>query len=236
MNPDQAARLRRHTIVALDLDTQEQALELVDALFPIVDKFKIGSRMFTAFGPSILDAIAKRGGSVFLDLKFHDIPSVVGGACAAAADHEAVFMLTVHASGGSHMIAESVDAAKKKDGLTVVAVTALTSLGASEIHSFGVECTLEDWAEQLAKLAIDAGAHGIVCSAQELARLKPLLADATVFVTPGIRAPDAVRDDQTRTMSAREALDAGSTYLVIGRPIYAAADPLLALKNIGASL
>ncbi len=236
MNPEQAAQLRKHTIVALDVDTQEQALALVDALFPAIDKFKIGSRMFTAFGPSILDAIGKRGASVFLDLKYHDIPSVVGSACAAAANHDAVFMLTVHASGGSHMVASAVEAVKNREGLKVVAVTALTSLGAPEIHSFGVECTLGDWAEKLALLALDADAHGIVCSAQELARLRPILPETTLFVTPGIRAADAVRDDQTRTMSAREALDLGSSYLVIGRPVYQAADPLLAIQKIGASL
>ena len=161
---------------------------------------------------------------------------VVGSACAAAAHHDAVFMLTVPASGGSHMIAEAVEAAKKRDGLKIVAVTALTSLGASEIHSFGVECTLEDWAEKLANLALDAGAHGIVSSAQELERLKPLLPESTVFVTPGIRAADAARDDQTRTMSAGEALKLGSSYLVIGRPVYQAADPLVAIQQIGASL
>lgn len=234
MTPEQAQRLRQHVIVALDLETREAALELVEQLRPWVDKFKVGSRMFTQFGPALLDELHARGASIFLDLKFHDIPSVVGSACAAAAGHAGVFLLTVHASGGTRMIAQARSSVPS--GVSVVAVTALTSLSTAELHSIGIPLSIESWAEKLAELAVEAGAHGVVCSAQELACLRRLLPAETIFVTPGIRAEPTTGDDQTRTLGAAEALALGSTYLVIGRPIYDAVDPVAALHEIGATL
>ena len=236
MNSKQAETLRKHVIVALDLDSMEAALELVDRLFPIVNKFKVGSRMFTAFGPALLDAIAKRGASVFLDLKFHDIPSVVEAACASAAAHPGVFLMTIHALGGPRMVSQASDGAAQAGKAKVIAVTALTSHSGTDVHALGVRDSLEDWVEKLAVMATEAGAHGLVCSPHELERLKPLVPQNCVFVTPGIRTDDAASDDQTRVMTAAQAIERGSTYLVIGRPIYGAADPVEALKSIGATL
>lgn len=234
MTPEQAQRLRNHVIVALDLETREDGLRLVDLLLPWVDKFKVGSRMFTRLGPLFLDELHARGASVFLDLKYHDIPSVVGRACAEAASHPGVFLLTVHASGGTRMIAEA--RASVRDDLAVVAVTALTSLSTAELHSMGIPLSIEAWAEKLADLAIQAGAHGVVCSPHELTALRRLLPEGTIYVTPGIRAEPTVGDDQTRTLSASEALGLGSTYLVIGRPVYGDGDPVKAIQAIGATL
>ncbi len=239
----QQQRLRDHTIVALDLDEMDDALALASELSGWVDYVKVGSKMFTRYGPKILDELHARGTKVFLDLKFHDIPSVVGKACYEAAQHPAVFLLTVHASGGSHMIAEAVDGARRgrpNDPPKVVAVTALTSLSPAEMGTLGINHTLQDWAEKLALLAQDAGADGIVCSAAEVARMRELLGDA-VFVTPGIRPGDgawkgASSDDQTRVMTPSQALDAGSTFLVIGRPLYQAEDPMASAQSIAGTL
>lgn len=235
MTPEQAARLRKHVIVALDFAQMEDALALVDQLFPRVDKFKVGSRLFTRYGPAILDALAERGAAVFLDLKFHDIPSVVGAACAQAALHPAVFLLTVHASGGARMVAQARASVAHRDDVRVIAVTALTSWASGELHTVGVELNLEDWALKLAELAVEAGADGVVCSPREVALLSARLPEGTTFVTPGIRF-GGEDDDQTRTLDAAQALDQGASYLVIGRPIYAAADPSAALDAIGATL
>ncbi|MEZ4460886.1 MAG: orotidine-5'-phosphate decarboxylase [bacterium] len=236
MNAEQAEKLRKHVIVALDLDTMDDALQLVDRLFPTVDKFKVGSRMFTAFGPALLDAIAKRGASVFLDLKFHDIPSVVQAACASAAQHPSVFLMTIHALGGPRMIAQASEGAGQTGSAKVIAVTALTSHSGTDVHALGVRDSLEDWVERLAVMATEAGAHGLVCSPHELERLKPIVPQNCIFVTPGIRTTDAAADDQTRVMTAAQAIERGSTYLVIGRPVYGAADPVHALEAIGATL
>lgn len=236
MTPSQAEKLRKHVIVALDLDNRQDALALVESLFPMIDKFKIGSRMFTAFGPELINDIGRIGASVFLDLKYHDIPSVVGRACAVAAEHEHVFLLTVHALGGARMVAEAVAGAARNPNLKVIAVTALTSHSAGEIHTLGVSLDLEQWAEKLAALATEAGAHGLVCSPHELARLRAVTPSGCIFVTPGIRGAESRSDDQTRVMTAAEALSLGGSYLVIGRPIYAASDPLDAAQRIGATL
>ena len=243
MNELQRTRLREHVIAALDVDTAEQAEALVRQLSPWIDKFKIGSRMFTAEGPSILDRLGALDAKVFLDLKYHDIPSVVGDACRIAAGHESVFLMTIHAAGGSHMIARAVEGARagragQSDPPQVVAVTALTSISAAEMHTLGIGMELVDWAEKLALTAIDAGADGIVCSAAEAERFRGLLGDGPTFVTPGIRPQVEGQDhgDQVRVMTPKAGLDAGSSYLVIGRPIYKADDPVAAVHAIGASL
>lgn len=231
-------RFRKHVIAALDLEELDDALALVDQLGSSVDKYKIGSRMFTRYGPRVLDELAERGRKVFLDLKYHDIPSVVENACAEAAKHEAVFLLTVHASGGTQMIARAVEGAKTRrdERPRVVAVTALTSLSPSETRLLGIDIGLEEWAEKLGRLAIDAGADGIVCSAREVERMRGALGDV-VYVTPGIRPASWEQpDDQTRVMTPAEALDSGSSYLVIGRPIYRADDPVEAVAKLAGEL
>ncbi len=231
--------LKEKTIVALDVDTLAEAERLTRLLSPYVDKFKVGSRLFSAHGPVVLDAIDQCGGKVFLDLKYHDIPSVVGSACRVIADnHPSVFLLTVHASGGPAMVAQAVDATSSRNDLDVVAVTALTSLSPSEMGLLGIGNTLADWAEKLGSLALDAGAQGLVCSAREVEHLRSCFGNESIFVTPGIRPNSArnVRDDQTRTRTPAEAISAGSSYLVIGRPVYQSADPVATLKAIAETL
>lgn len=242
MDAHQATLLKKHVIVALDLETMEEALRLADTIHGLIDKVKIGSHLFTACGPSVLDALHKRGFRIFLDLKFHDIPSVVESACRQAAAHEGVFLMTIHASGGPRMVAGACAGARTRDTPlppAVIAVTALTSMGPLEMQLAGVVGNLEDYAEKLALMATEQGADGVVCSPQEVERLKRVLPEDTIFVTPGIRPESAQRasdDDQFRVMTPAEALAVGSSFLVVGRPVYKAADPLEALEKIGSSL
>lgn len=241
MDSRQAQVLRKHTIVALDLETREEALAIAEKIRGLVDKVKIGSHMFTAYGPQILDDLHNLGLRVFLDLKYHDIPSVVESACRKAAQHPGVFLLTIHASGGPKMVAGACAGARAQETPqppAVVAVTALTSLSPLELSLAGIQTNLAEWAEKLALMAVDAGANGIVCSPLELERLRRVLPEDTIFVTPGIR-PDvnqAADDDQTRIMTPAEAIAAGSTFLVVGRPVYKAADPKAALEAMGSLL
>ena len=242
MNEEQAAKLREHLIVALDVDTPEQALSLVERLSGHVHKFKIGSRMFTAVGPAILDRIGEMGAEVFLDLKYHDIPSVVGDAVRiVATQHRAVFMLTIHASGGPAMVAAAADAATLRGGapLEVVAVTALTSLSPSETRILGIDLNLDDWAVKLAELALEGGADGLVCSANEVGRMRARFGGEPTIVTPGIRPDNHERqpgDDQARITTPTTALSLGSSYIVMGRPIYQSPDPVAMLDAIGSTL
>ena len=237
MNADQEAKLRSHVIAALDLPTIDQAMDLVDTLDGRIGRYKIGSKLFTKYGPRIIEALAERDVEVFLDLKYHDIPSVVADAVANAAEFDNVFMVTVHASGGEKMVRLAGEAAGEGAGApSVVAVTALTSLSEEEIRAFGIESSLESWAEVLARSAVSAGADGVVCSALEAARFRNILGDDPLLVTPGIRLAGAADDDQTRVMTPGRALDAGSDFLVIGRPIYQADDPIAAVQAIGESL
>jgi orotidine-5'-phosphate decarboxylase len=237
-------KLEKHVIVALDLDGIDDALELAGQLRPFVSRFKIGSRMFTRFGPRVLDKLGELGAEIFLDLKYHDIPSVVGEACKAAGEHPAVFMMTVHASGGTAMVAAAAEglaaarAAREGADLAVVAVTALTSLSPGETRTLGIDLGLEDWAEKLARLALNAGADGLVCSAHEVERLRSIAGDEHIFVTPGIRpaGTSSSGEDQTRIRTPAHALAAGSDFLVIGRPIYKATDPVAAIQGIARGL
>ena len=220
--------------MALDVDTRKDALELADLLRGTAGGFKIGSRLFTSEGPSLVSALADRGDRVFLDLKFHDIPTVVAGAVRAAACL-GTWMLTVHASGGRAMLEAARLAARQADRPPrVIGVTVLTSLDAGELARIGVSRTLPDHVEALADLVISAGLDGIVASPLEAERLRARLGPAPTIVTPGIRSATDTRgssgDDQVRTLSAAEALSAGASYLVIGRPIIAAPDPLAAAR------
>lgn len=233
---------RAHVIAALDLDTMYEALEVARSLQGVVKRFKIGSKLFTRCGPKILDELGEIGAKVFLDLKYHDIPSVVGAACQEAARHEAVFLMTVHALGGATMVARAVEGATAgsvdRQAPQIVAVTALTSHSQDDVATLGINANLDigAWAAKLGDVAIGAGAAGLVCSAKEVGDLRARFPDA-VLVTPGIR-PEGYgkQDDQTRVVTPADALAAGSSYLVIGRPIYQAEDPRQAAEEIARSL
>lgn len=242
MNEEQSKRLRNQLIVALDVDTESEAIDLVDRLDGLVDRFKIGSRMFTAAGPGILHKLADRGAKVFLDLKYHDIPSVVGDAVRIVAlHHPSVFLLTVHASGGPAMVAAAAEAVERRveNPLEVVAVTALTSLSPAETRILGIEANLEDWVLKLSELALEAGADGLVCSPNEVANVRSRYGPEPTIVTPGVRPIGHDRqpgDDQARTATPAEAIEMGSSYLVMGRPIYQADDPVAVVEAIGETL
>ncbi len=228
-------------LVALDVATGARALELADTLRGAVGGIKIGSRLFTAEGPSIVRTMTSRGDRVFLDLKFHDIPNTVAQAVAAATSL-GVWMLNVHASGGAAMMRAARDAAHEtaagegRKRPLVIAVTVLTSMNASMLGEVGVSTPVLDQVLRLADLTQRAGLDGVVASPQETALIRKQCGADFAIVTPGIRGGGATRgakDDQERTMSAAEAIAAGASYIVVGRPIIAAADPRAAAMTIG---
>lgn len=224
-------------LVALDYDNKNHALQLIDQLDPNMCRLKVGKEMFTLFGPQLVKDIHDRGFDLFLDLKFHDIPNTVAKAVAAAAEL-GVWMTNVHASGGLAMM----EAAKKalqpygKDAPLLIAVTVLTSMSDDDLKLIGIDVPAFEHVQRLAKLTKQAGLDGVVCSAQEASVLKSLLGRDFKLITPGIRPVGSDVGDQHRVMTPPEALAAGSDYLVIGRPITKAADPLAALQAIHQSL
>ncbi len=229
------AEARDRLIVALDVASLARAEELVTALAPLVSTFKVGGELFTAAGPAAVELVRKRGGKVFLDLKYHDIPATVAGAVREAA-RLGVTMLTVHASGGRAMLRAAVEAGGEvsADGRPLVlAVTLLTSLDRRALHrELRVPWSEEALVLHLAQLAREAGCDGCVASPQEVPPLRRLLGRDWVIVTPGIRPVAVVGDDQARVASPEAAVAAGADYLVVGRPITGAQDPARAASAI----
>lgn len=227
-------------LIALDVESGTRALGLADALRGVAGGFKIGSRLFTAEGPGIVRTLTARGDRVFLDLKFHDIPNTVAQA-AAAATSLGVWMLNVHASGGTRMMQAAREAALEtaaREGRTpplVIAVTVLTSMNAQMLGQTGVNLPVLDQVLRLAELTRSAGLDGVVASPQETALVRRHCGADFAIVTPGIRggvAKTAGRDDQERTMSAADAISAGASHIVVGRPIIGADDPRRAAEAI----
>jgi len=224
---------RSPVIVALDFEQQQQALNLVSQLDPSLCRLKVGKEMFTHFGPDFVKALQQRGFEVFLDLKFHDIPNTVAKAVAAAAEL-GVWMVNVHASGGSRMMQAAKEALLPfgAQAPKLIAVTVLTSMEQADLTELGIMLTPAQQVQKLAALTAAAGLDGVVCSAQEATLLKQQFGQQFQLVTPGIRPANSAADDQRRVMTPKAAQLAGVDYMVIGRPITKAADPLGALKAI----
>lgn len=223
-------------IVALDFPDAKTALALAGRLDPSHCRVKVGSELFTAAGPALVETLASRGFGVFLDLKFHDIPNTVAAACRSAS-RLGVWMLNVHAAGGRAMLEAARSAVPAAEGAPkVIAVTVLTSMSDADIADIGVAGPVEAAVQRLAALVQRCGLDGVVCSAQEAPALRESLGAAFCLVTPGIRPAQASIDDQERIMTPAGALANGSSYLVIGRPITRAGDPLAALAAINAEI
>ena len=227
---------RKRIIVALDYPGPDQALAMADRLDKELCRVKVGKELFTRAGPALVERLAGRGFDVFLDLKFHDIPNTAAAAGAAAADL-GVWMLNVHAQGGRRMLAAAREAVERfTPRPRLVAVTVLTSLTDEDLRETGHQEGAADLVERLAALTAAAGLDGVVCSPRETAVLRRRHGAGFVLVTPGIRPSDSAPDDQQRVMTPAEAIRSGSDYLVIGRPVTAAADPVAALQAIQAEI
>ncbi len=224
-------------IVALDYDNEKEALSLVDNLDPTMCRLKVGKEMFTHFGPQFVKKIQDKNFDVFLDMKYHDIPNTVAKAVAAAAEL-GVWMVNVHASGGPKMMEAAVKELErfgdKKPYL--IAVTVLTSMDEAQLRAIGVERTIKEQVLALATLTKNSGLDGVVCSAQEASMLRTSLGNEFKLITPGIRPKSADIGDQVRVVTPKDAIELGSSYLVIGRPITKAKDPIAALKAITAEI
>ena len=228
---------RNPIIAALDVPSAEQALKLAEQIAPAVGAFKIGKELFVAAGPDIVRRVRATGAGVFLDLKFHDIPNTVAKAVASAVRLD-VQMLTIHTSGGSEMMQAAEKSAQdtaKQLGFTpplVLGVTVLTSANNATLAEIGCEPDTEKQVSRLAQLAVKSGLRGLVCSPLEIVSLRKILPSSVQLVTPGIRTGADKADDQKRTLTPREAMQAGASWLVIGRPIYAAENPRAAAEKI----
>jgi orotidine-5'-phosphate decarboxylase len=227
-------------LIALDTSTAREALSLADRLRGTVGGFKIGHQLFTSVGPEIVRTLVSQGDRIFLDLKYHDIPNTVAGAVQSAAEL-GVWMLNVHASGGTAMLKAARAAANRAAeqrgrAPLLIAVTVLTSLDAAALAGIGIDETPLDHAVRLAELARREGCDGVVASPQETAAIREACGTDFLVVTPGIRGGTAERDDQARTMTPADAIRAGSSYLVIGRPITGAPNPRDAAQRIADEL
>lgn len=223
-------------IVALDYPDAAAALALVERIEPGSCRLKVGKELFTRAGPQLVETLAVRGFEVFLDLKFHDIPNTVASACHAAADL-GVWMLNVHALGGARMLEAAREGVRRSghDAL-LIAVTILTSMDERDLGAVGLSGTPADNVMRLAALAQTSGMDGVVCSSRETAQLRARLGDDFLLVTPGIRPAGTGMDDQRRVMTPVEAMQAGASYLVIGRPVTQADDPVGVLRRINSEL
>lgn len=224
-------------LIALDYADEQSALDFVKRVSPADCRLKVGKEMFTYFGPQFVKKLIDLGFDVFLDLKFHDIPNTVVKAVTAAAEL-GVWMVNVHASGGPEMMRKAKEALEKygDNAPLLIAVTILTSMDEAELKRLGVDKTPNEQVQFLAKLVKDSGLDGVVCSAQEASILKQTLGKDFKLVTPGIRPAGADKGDQKRVMTPREAIDAGSDYLVIGRPITQSQNPQATLIEINNTL
>lgn len=222
--------MKDRIIVALDTDSPDAALAFVSALAGEVGLFKVGMELFPRGGPDLVDRIREKGAEVFLDLKFHDIPNTVAGAVKSAVAMGVKFA-TVHASGGKAMLAAAV-AAAAGSRTTILAVTVLTSLDDADLASVGFALPAAKAVDRLAGLAVSAGIGGIVCSAREVAGVRAAVGEKIVLVTPGVRLPGDSAGDQKRVVTPFDAVRAGADYLVVGRPITKAADPVAAARKI----
>ena len=219
-------------VVALDFAEAKPALDFVDRIDPALCRVKVGKELFTAEGPRFVEQLVKRDFGVFLDLKFHDIPNTVAKACESASKL-GVWMVNVHASGGRAMMEAARNAVEKSAHRPIlIAVTVLTSMDQAALNEIGVPGELRDQVLRLATLTEQSGLDGVVCSAQEASLLRQCVRKDFCLVTPGIRPASASKDDQSRVVTPADALRQGSSYLVIGRPVTQAPDPLAALAAI----
>lgn len=223
----------KRIIVALDYPSQAEALAMAQRLDPARCRVKVGKELFTRSGPAVVEALHALGFEVFLDLKFHDIPNTTAKAVRAAAEL-GVWMVNVHASGGRRMMEAARNELEQVNGseTLLIGVTVLTSMERQDLADIGLDIEPLEHVKRLAKLTEESGLHGIVCSAQEVQPLREIVAPEFQLVTPGIRPANAAVGDQKRIMTPAQALEAGSTYLVIGRPITQADEPVQALADI----
>jgi len=223
-------------IVALDYPAAEPALNLVARLDPKLCRLKVGKELFTRAGPALVEKLTAREFEVFLDLKYHDIPNTVAAACAAAADL-GVWMVNLHASGGRRMMAAARERLSgMKDAPLLIAVTILTSLGTEDLAEIGFSGDPAENVSRLAALADNVGLDGVVCSPREAASIRAAASREFKLVTPGVRPASASLDDQKRVMTPADAIRNGATYLVVGRPVTAAPDPLASLTAMNADV
>lgn len=223
-------------IVALDVESMDKALALAELLCGEVGAFKIGKQLFTATGPDAVRGIHERGGRIFLDLKFHDIPTTVAKAALEAA-RLGVFMFNMHALGGAEMMRQSVRAVRQAglDSL-LIAVTVLTSMGTDDLKPLGIDIPVDKLVVRLARLAQEAGMNGVVASPHEIGLIKKACGPGFLVVTPGIRPAGSDANDQKRAMTPGEAVQAGADFIVVGRPITSAADPKAAARGIAEAI
>ena len=228
-------------IVALDYASRDAALDLAKQLRPEQCKLKVGKELFTRGGPAVVSALVDMGFDVFLDLKFHDIPNTVAKACQAAADL-GVWMINVHASGGRKMMTAAREALDQQSSASevkkplLIAVTVLTSMATDDLADIGINSTPKEQVKRLADLTHQCGLDGVVCSPLEINALRLNMGNSFRLITPGVRPQGASQDDQKRVMTPELAVTAGADYLVIGRPICQAPDPLHALQQINVSI
>jgi orotidine-5'-phosphate decarboxylase len=223
---------RERLIVALDVSSAREALKIVASLVDSVQTYKVGMQLYTAEGPQMVRDLVGSGRKVFLDLKYHDIPNTVAAAVREAAKL-GVSMLTVHASGGTKMLQAAVEAAREKDsGPQILAVSVLTSMDDQDLNEIGVHGQVVDQVVWLASLALEAGCSGVVSSAREVKTLREKLGTDFLAITPGVRPAGTAHGDQARVTTPAEAIAAGATHIVVGRPITEAANPAEAAAKI----